>query len=245
MRNIKLVIEYDGTRYKGWQRQAENDLTIQGKIEDVLSKMSGETIEIIGSGRTDGGVHAIGQVANFRIRSEMKIEDIIDYCYRYLPEDIVVKSGEMVSENFHSRYNAISKTYLYRIWYNKRHDVFNRKYCYHIDKQLDVDSMRNAASYLIGKHDFRSFTSLKSKKKSTVREIYNISIIHSQSNLDIEIKGNGFLQNMVRIIIGTLIEIGLGNLGAEEIKKILDNKDRGYAGPTAPARGLFLKEVQY
>lgn len=245
MRNIKLIIEYDGSRYRGWQKQKESDITIQGKIEDVLSRMTGENIEINGSGRTDAGVHALNQVANFKTNTSMALNEIADYCYKYLPEDIVVKSVIDASEMFHSRYNAIRKTYLYRICYRKYHEVFNRKYSYHIEKQPDIDAMREAAQFLIGEHDFKSFTSLKSKKKSTVREIYSIDITKDQGYLDILIEGNGFLQSMVRIIVGTLIEVGFGNIEVNGVKEILGGKDRILAGPTAPAQGLFLKEVKY
>lgn len=246
MKNIKMVIEYDGGRYRGWQRQKESDATtIQGKIEDVLSRMTGEHVEIIGSGRTDAGVHAVGQVANFRTNSDFSMEELLDYCYRYLPEDIGVKNCVEVGENFHARYNATSKTYVYKICYNKRHDVFNRKYSYHVEKELDVEKMRIATESLIGKHDFKSFTSLKSKKKSTVREIYAINIMDKNGYLELELTGNGFLQNMVRIIVGTLLEVGLGNIEVNDIKEMLDKRDRELAGPTAPAQGLFLKDVKY
>lgn len=245
MRNIKLIIEYDGSRYKGWQKQKETDITIQGKIEDVLSRMTEETIEINGSGRTDAGVHALNQVANFKTNTSMTPIEILDYCYKYLPDDIVVKNALEASEMFHARYNATRKAYLYRICYRKFHEVFNRKYSYHIEKHPDIEAMIEGAQFLIGEHDFKSFTSLKSKKKPTIREIYSIDITKEQGYLDILIEGNGFLQSMVRIIVGTLLEVGFGNIGANEVEEILGKKDRIFAGPTAPAQGLFLKEVKY
>lgn len=245
MRNIKMVIEYDGGKYKGWQRQKSSEITIQGKLEDVLSRMTEEQIEIVGSGRTDAGVHAMNQIANFWTKSNMALDLMVEYCYKYLPEDIVVKSAEEVPELFHSRYNAVTKTYLYRICYRKHHDVFDRKYSYHIDKQPNIEEMVKGAELLCGEHDFQSFTSLKTKKKSTVRKIASIDITKKLGYLEITLTGNGFLQSMVRIIVGTLLEIGYGNMKASDIKEILKKRDRSQAGPPAPAHGLFLKEVNY
>ena len=165
MRNIKMTIRYDGSRYKGFQRLKDNNMTIQGKIEDVLSKIVNENIEIIGSGRTDMGVHAYGQVANFKTNSNLSIEKMKSYLYEYLPEDIVITNIEEVSERFHSRYNAKSKVYLYKIYNNKFHDPFLRKYTTHIAKNLDIELMKEASKYFIGEHDFTSFASSKSKKK--------------------------------------------------------------------------------
>ncbi len=245
MRNIKIVIEYDGTKYKGWQRLGDSDNTIQHKIETVLSKMAGENIEITASGRTDAGVHATNQVANFRTESTMPTHKMRSYCYEYLPEDIVVKTVEEVDLNFHARYNAKVKKYVYNICNNKAHNVFNRKYEYHIPQPLNVEKMRKAAEYLIGEHDFQSFTTLKTKKKSTVRDIYTINIVSEDGNIEISIQGNGFMKNMVRLIVGTLIEVGLGERPADGINDILDKKERKYSGHIAPAKGLFLEEVNY
>lgn len=245
MRNIKIIIEYDGTKYRGWQRQSDSDSTIQGRIEGVLRKMTGEPIEIIGSGRTDAGVHAFNQIANFRTDSDFSLNEIVDYCYKYLPEDIVVKGAEDVCQEFHARFSAVKKVYVYKICNRKHHEVFNRKFAYHIDKQLNINEMERAAGLLVGEHDFKSFTSLKSKKKSTVRELYSIEINKKQGYIDIVLTGNGFLQSMVRIIVGTLIEVGLGNIKANSINEILSAKDRSKAGPTAPPNALFLKEVTY
>ncbi|MDP4145708.1 MAG: tRNA pseudouridine(38-40) synthase TruA [Bacillota bacterium] len=245
MRNITLSIQYDGTNYKGWQRLGDSDKTIQGKLENVLTKMTNEEIEIIGSGRTDAGVHALNQVANFKTNSAITLKEILEYTAHYLPEDIVVKSAVEASENFHSRYNAKRKIYLYRICNNLQHNVFERKYVYHITEPLDRTAMKEAASILVGQHDFRSFTSLKSKKKSTVREIYSIDIIDNKDEMQIIYDGNGFLHNMVRIITGTLIEIGKDKLKVSELRNILNSKDRSCAGYTAPPKGLFLKDVLY
>jgi len=245
MRNIKIVIEYDGTRYKGWQRLGDSDNTVQHRIETVLSKMAGENIEITASGRTDAGVHATNQVANFRTDCTMSEHKMRSYCYEYLPEDIVVKSVEEVDLNFHARYNVKVKKYVYNICNNKAHDVFTRKYAYHIPQPLNIEKMRKASEILIGEHDFQSFTTLKTKKKSTVRNIYTINILNEDGNIEISIQGNGFMKNMVRLIVGTLVEVGLGERTVNEFADILDKKERQYAGHIAPAKGLFLEEVNY
>jgi len=245
MRNIKIVIEYDGTRYKGWQRLGDSDNTLQQRIETVLSKMAGENIEITASGRTDAGVHATNQVANFRTECTMSEHKIRSYCYEYLPEDIVVKSVEEVDPNFHARYHAKVKKYVYNICNNKVHNVFTRKYAYHIPQPLNIEKMRKASEFLIGEHDFQSFTTLKTKKKSTVRTIHTINIVDNDGNIEVSIQGNGFMKNMVRLIVGTLVEVGLGERKVEEIGVILDKKERQYSGHIAPAKGLFLEEVNY
>lgn len=245
MRNIKLIIKYDGSKYKGWQRLKKDDKTIQGKIEKTLSMITDEEIQIIGSGRTDAGVHALGQVANFNTNSNMSITDFHKYLNIYLPQDIVIEKVEEVNERFHSRYNVVSKTYLYKIFNNKYRDPFLRSYSEHINKKLDVDEMIKAANYLVGEHDFSSFRASKSKKKSNVRIIYGIDIIREGKEIEIIVKGNGFLYNMVRIIAGTLIEVGEGKMKSEKIKEILEKKDRKLAGPTASAQGLYLVEVKY
>lgn len=245
MRNFRLNIQYDGARYKGWQKLGDTDKTIQGKIEKVLGELTGENIELIGSGRTDAGVHALGQVANFHTMKKLSSEEIIEYCYRYLPEDIVVTDIEEVDKQFHARYNAKGKKYLYKIWNHKFHSPFMRKYAYHIPEVLDIELMKKAASYLIGEHDFSSFSSLKNKKKSKVREIYSIDIIIEGNTIDVLFYGNGFLYNMVRIICGTLIEVGLGKVIPEHVRYVLDMKDRSLAGPTVPSNGLVLYSVEY
>ncbi|AGA67750.1 pseudouridylate synthase I [Desulfitobacterium dichloroeliminans LMG P-21439] len=244
MRNFKMTISYDGSRYKGWQKQKETDLTIQGKLEAVLSKMTGEEILVVGCGRTDSGVHAENYIANFHTKSTWKNEAILYYLYEFLPEDIVVKSIELVDERFHARYNVKSKTYVYKINTNRFRNVFERKYSYHIPEPLDLIEMRKAAQVLVGTHDFQSFN-MKPGKKSTVRTIHSINIAENGDHLEIEVNGDGLLWNMVRIIVGSLIEAGRGKLNPSEIEKVLQEKKRWEAGPIAQAKGLFLREVQY
>lgn len=245
MRNLKMSIQYDGSRYKGWQKQKNDAVTIQDKLENVLSKMTGEDIQVIGCGRTDAGVHAENYVANFHTDCQFKIETMMDYLYEFLPEDIVVKSIKDTSERFHARYNVKSKTYVYRINNNKFRNVFNRKYVYHTDEELDLGQMRDAAEVLIGTHDFQSFTSLKPNTKPTVRTINYIKITEDNGMIEIEVNGNGFLLNMVRIITGTLLEVGKGELKPKDVERILNEKKRAEAGPIAQAKGLCLKDVQY
>ncbi|MCC0629332.1 MULTISPECIES: tRNA pseudouridine(38-40) synthase TruA [unclassified Clostridioides] len=245
MRNIKMIVAYDGSRYKGYQKLGDNNMTIQEKLETVLSKMTNETVEIIGSGRTDMGAHARGQVINFRTNCMDSVDKIQKYLYEYLPEDIVVKAVEEVDERFHSRYNVKSKTYMYRIDNNKYHNPFIRRYATHVSKKLDLDRMRKASEYLIGEHDFTSFASSKSKKKSNVREIYSINIKEDDNIVEIYIEGNGFLYNMVRIIVGALMDVGLKRIAPQDIKYMLESKDRSQSSDTAPAKGLCLWKVRY
>ena len=245
MRNIKMIVQYDGSNFKGFQRLKDNDNTIQGKIEDVLSKLTEEKIEIVASGRTDMGVHALGQVVNFKTNSTKSVEKIQKYLYKYLPESIVVTKIEEVDERFHSRYNAKSKIYMYRIDNNEFHNPFNRKYTYHLDKKLDIEKMQEASQYLIGEHDFSSFASSRSKKKSHVRKIEYIKIQEKNKFIEIYVKADGFLYNMVRIIVGTLIDAGLNKIKPEDVKDMLESKNRTAASDTAPAKGLYLLDVQY
>lgn len=245
MRNLKMSIEYDGSRYKGWQKQKEGIPTIQEKIENVLSKMAEEDIQVIGCGRTDSGVHAENYIANFHTNCMFSIDTMLNYLYEFLPEDIVVKSMKDTTERFHARYNVKSKTYVYRINNNKFRSVFNRKYVYHMDCELNLDEMRNAAKVLIGTHDFQSFTSLKPKTKSTLRTINYINITENHGMIEVEVNGNSFLLNMVRIIVGTLLDVGKGDLKPTDVEKILNEKKRSEAGPMAQAKGLFLKSIQY
>lgn len=245
MRNLKLVIAYEGTRYRGWQKQKDVEATIQGKIEKVLSKMTGEDIQVIGCGRTDSGVHAENYIANFHTECNWTIEAMLDYLYEFLPEDIVVKTMKDTNERFHARYNVKAKTYVYRINNNNYRNVFKRKYEYHTTEQLDLEKMKAGAEYLLGTHDFQSFTSLKHNTKPTVKTINYININEDKGFIEIEVNGNGFLLNMVRIIVGTLLEIGKGELEPSEMEKILEEKRRAEAGPIAQAKGLALKEVQY
>ena len=243
--NYRFDIQYDGTRYGGWQRQKTTDNTIQGKIEEVLFRMTGSPVLIQGAGRTDAGVHALGQVANGHFDSRMSCEEICDYMNHYLPEDIEILRVSQVSERFHSRLNAREKLYRYRIGIGSHKNVFERKYLCPLHETYDVEAMEEAAGYLTGTHDFRSFCANKKMKKSTVRTIYEIRITELPKELQIDYRGDGFLYNMVRILTGTLIEIGRGSRKPEEIQAILEGRDRGLDGFTAPARGLTLVEVGY
>ena len=245
MRNIKLTIEYDGKRYSGWQRLGDDDKTIQGKIEKVLHQMTNEEIEIIGSGRTDAGTHARGQVANFKTNTEIGLAEMIDFMNRYLPRDIVIKRIEEMPERFHSRYNAVGKKYSYYVWNNAIPSVFARNTSFHCPQPLDLEKMQQAAEKLIGTHDFIGFSALKKSKKSTVRTIDEITITPEGDLLRFTFKGNGFLHKMVRILTGTLIAIGDGTLPPEVIDQVLADKVRQAAGETVPSHGLFLDEVYY
>lgn len=247
MRNIRLIIEYDGSRYQGWQRLGgdSNKNTIQGKLETVLSKMTKEDIKIIGSGRTDAGVHAYGQVANFHTDTSFSCQQIKEYLTKYLPSDIGILKVEEAGERFHSRLNAKSKTYLYRIAIPDVPNVFEHKYLWKFPEPLDISRMKKAADYYIGSHDFKGFSSIKKTKKSTIREIYSVSIQQTEREIQIIYQGNGFLHNMVRILTGTLVEIGQGTMNPEDILEVYQTKDRKNAGMTAPPQGLFLVKVEY
>lgn len=245
MRNIKLLIAYDGSRYNGWQKQQNTENTIQGKLETLLSKMTGETVEIHGSGRTDAGVHAKGQVANFHTDTKMTTEEIKEYMNEYLPMDIAVLEVRDAAERFHSRLNVKRKTYCYHIWNSSVPNVFARKYSYQVPEALDIEAMEKAASYLLGTHDFKSFCARKKMKKSTVRMLESIQFKKEGAMLQITYKGNGFLYNMVRILTGTLIEVGKGERQPEEMKEILESQKRENAGFTAPPQGLFMEKVEY
>lgn len=242
--NYRLIIQYDGTRYAGWQRQVTARDTIQGKIEDVLGRMTGEKVEISGAGRTDAGVHARGQVANVHLPEGRSAEEIRDYLNAYLPEDICVTEVSEVSERFHSRLNAGAKTYLYRISTDSIKNVFERRYIYDLNESLDVERMKEAAAYLIGEHDFQSFCA-KKMKKSTVRQLYSIEFKERKGELQIFYRGSGFLYNMVRILTGTLIEVGRHERTPESVAEVLRAKERAKAGYTAPAKGLCLVRVEY
>lgn len=245
LRNIKLIIEYDGGRYKGWQRLEAAEATIQGKLEEVISKMLNTDTEIIGSGRTDAGAHARMQVANFHTSSNMTIEEMRSYINHYLPQDIVVKGIEEVEERFHSRYNVKSKAYIYQIWNSSIPSAFQRKYSLHIPVVLNISEMKKAAEKLTGTHDFIAFSSVKKTNKSTVRTISEIKIERVNEMVLIRVEGDGFLYNMVRIIVGTLIEVGLGRKAPEYIDSIFKAGKRLEAGQTVAAQGLFLQKVNY
>ncbi len=243
--NYKLTLQYDGSRYDGWQKQGNTDNTIQGKLETVLSRFAGAPVELHGAGRTDAGVHAEAQVASFRLPSPIPAEEIEAYLARYLPEDIAVVSLVEAPERFHARLNAKGKVYRYSIRLSAHPDVFRRKYQYRISAPLDISAMKKAASALTGCHDFRAFCSNKRYKKSTVRTVYSIDIELNGNDLSISYHGDGFLYNMVRILTGTLIEVGLGERNPDDMADILASLDRTKAGKTAPAQGLCLVKVEY
>ncbi len=244
MRNFKITVQYDGAKYNGWQRQGNTQNTIQERFENVLFKMCGRAVEIFASGRTDAGVHAGGQVANFKCDTEMSCAEVQAYMNKYLPTDIRVLKTEEADERFHSRLNAVSKTYVYRIAYEKP-DVFSRKYVFAADKKPGVEKMQKAAEKLLGRHDFKGFSSVGRTKKSTVRTINFVDIFEENGVISIKINGNGFLYNMVRIISGTLYEIGIGKLDISVIDKVFEAQNRELAGVTLPASGLILEEVFY
>ncbi len=244
-----MIIQYDGTRYKGWQKQnikGTSVVTIQDKLEKLLSKMTKEEIQVIGCGRTDSGVHAKNYVANFKTNSNLKIEEMMEYTKMYLPEDISIKSMKDVSDRFHSRLNVLSKTYIYTIDNNSYPNVFMRKYATYIEGKLNVEKMIEASKIFLGTHDFQSFTSLKAKNgKSTIRKINYINIEKNDDIITLEFNGNGFLLNMVRILTGTLIKVGKGELTLNEVENILEAKKRNQACEKAKAKGLCLYSVQY
>ena len=247
MQNFKFTIEYEGTRYNGWQRLKDNDNTIQGKLETVLSRMTESRVQLTGAGRMDAGVHARAQVANAFLDTDMGDEEIRRYMNRYLPEDIRILSVERVGERFHSRFSAVEKLYCYYISTGEKPSVFERKYLYHIDGMPDIDSMKRAADLLSGRHDFRSFCGNRHMKKSTVREIRSIDIDFDEKKeiIKISYRGDGFLQYMIRIITGTLLEVGSGRRSPEDMTRVLEAKNREAAGYTAPPGGLFLEEIRF
>ena len=244
MRNLRLDICYDGTRYKGWQRLAGEDNTIQGKLEQALSRILGETVEVSGSGRTDAGAHALGQVANFHCHSAMNCGEILSQLRRYLPEDIGIYSCQEVPDRFHARLNAKCKTYRCRIWNSDSPCVFNRKYVYIRPEELDVDAMRRAAAHFLGEHDFSAFCANRNFKKSTMRRIDSFTIERTGEEIHFAVTGNGFLYNMVRIMVGTLLEVGMRERTGDSIPLLFGEK-REKAGVLVPAQGLCLMGVEY
>ena len=244
MRNYKLTIAYDGSRYQGWQRQATTDNTIQHILEWSIGRLVGYRVQVDGSGRTDSGVHARGQVASVKLSKLYDVDDLKDALNRCLPEDIRILQVELVRSNFHARKSAKGKKYEYYIDCREKPDVFSRRYCYHYPAELDIEAMRDAVKYLIGVKDFSAFTDNK-ETNDTVRRIYNIKIVKSGDKIRITYYGSGFLYHMVRILTGTLIEIGAGKRDASKIPVVIASEDRSLAGFLAPARGLFLRKVYY
>ena len=246
-KNYKFKIMFDGTRFYGWEHQPNTDMTIQGKIETVLTKMvnSDKTIEVIGCGRTDTGVHAKAMIANAFLDTDMSVDDIRDYMNRYLPDDICILEVKEASDRFHSRYNAIGKTYCYTCYVGPLKPVFDRKYVYVLDEMPDITKMQQAAEHLMGEHDFASFCSNPRMKKSTVRIVDTIQISRKGQYINFTYHGTGFLQHMVRILTGTLLEVGLGKREVHSIPELIDAKNRSLAGFTAPACGLCMMQADY
>lgn len=245
MKNYRMKIQYDGTRYRGWQRQTGREDTIQGKLETVLSRLNNAPAAIDGAGRTDAGVHAGCQVANVHLEKAWSPEELRDKLNEYLPEDIRILEVAEAGGRFHSRLNATGKVYEYHLIKKGCCNVFARKYSWQMTEDLDVERMRSAAEELVGQHDFRGFCSRASKKKSTIRRIDRVEIRETEDSIYLRFEGNGFLYNMVRILTGTLVEIGTGAREPGSIREILEEGSRGLAGETAPARGLTLLSVRY
>lgn len=245
MPNYSFIVSYDGSRYEGWQRQNRTKETIQGKIENALETLTGESVQVIGAGRTDAGVHAMGQCANVHLSVKLPIEKLQDEMNRLLPDDIGISYMKEAGERFHSRFSAKGKFYRYRIRIGSDKNVFERRYVWQLGERLDTQSMEKAAHFLEGTHDFTSFCGNKHMKKSAIRTIEEISIHRSEGELLIDFVGDGFLQNMIRILVGTLVEVGEGKREAGSMPSLLDAKDRSKAGFTAPATGLCLMKVFY
>lgn len=245
MNNYRLELCYDGTRYNGWQKLGNTENTIQNKVETALSGILEQSVEVSASGRTDAGVHAKMQVCSFRAETEMSCEQVLKELRRYLPADIGALQLLPAEPGFHARYNCAGKKYVYRIWTSAAPNVFERNYVYPYAETLNAEEMRKAAVLLCGKHDFSAFTSSKKSKKSTVRTIREITVSEYPEEIRISASGDGFLYNMVRIITGTLIEVGSGKRSPDSITEILNSGVRENAGFTAPAKGLCLEEVYY
>ena len=244
MRNIKLTIEYDGKKFGGWQKQPTK-LNVQGEIENAIKEITGEEVELNASGRTDSGVHSLGQVANFKTDSNIEIEKIPYAINSKLKKSIVIKKAEEVDENFHARYSCKGKKYRYIINNSSQGTAIYRDLEYHIPQKLDIEEMKKAIKYFEGEHDFKGFRASGTSSKNSVREIYKAEIKQEEDRVIIELTGNGFMYNMVRIIAGTLVDVGLGKIKEEEIPEIINSKDRKKAGKTLPAHGLYLVEVYY
>jgi len=245
LHNIKLVLAYDGSRYHGWQRQP-NGITVQEVIEEKIQMMAGDAVTLIASGRTDAGVHAVNQVCHFKTRSPIEPSALIKALNSLLPDDILVVHAEYVSSDFHARYDAKTKTYEYRILNRAEPDIFQRQYEWHIRNPLDVEEMRKCMNLLAGTHDFSSFKSSGSGNMNPVRSVLNAGIYGPErGRLRVDIEADGFLRHMVRNIVGTLVEVGLGKITSSGFKDIMESRDRSLAGVKAPPQGLFLVKVRY
>ena len=245
MRNFRLCLCYDGSRYRGWQKQGNTPGTIQEKLETLLSRLLEQPVELNASGRTDAGVHARRQTCSFRADTELSCRELLALIQRHLPEDIGALSLSEADPRFHARLSCREKTYVYYIWNSPAPNVFRRRYSCTWSEALDTAAMEQAAALLLGRHDFRSFCSVTKTKKSTVRELRDIRITRQGKLLCLRFTGSGFLYNMVRILVGTLLEVGSGQRSAADMSRILDARDRQAAGFTAPAQGLFLWEQKY
>ncbi len=244
MRNIRLLIEYDGTNYAGWQIQ-KNAKSLQGTLESALRRITCEKVKLFSCGRTDSGVHAQGHVANFKADSKISLINLQRGLNSVLPKDIVIKKAEEVPLDFNSRYDAKSKVYRYTILNRLYPAALYRNYFHYVPYKLELNTMRREAKHLLGRHDFKSFQAADRKERSSVRTIKKLNIKRKSDFIEIEIEADGFLYNMVRNIVGTLIEIGRGRFQVGSMKKILKAKNRETAGPTAPAKGLCLVRVKY
>ena len=244
-RNFRLTLCYDGTRYRGWQRQGNTDNTIQARMEGLLSRMLKQPVELAASGRTDAGVHARHQVCSFKADTNYDTKIMLTELRKYLPEDIGASALEEAPPRFHARLNCREKTYVYRVWNSEEPNVFERRYLYMYPAALELDAMREAAALLLGEHDFSAFCSNKHMKKSAVRELKAVEIERLGGEVRLTFTGSGFLYNMVRILTGTLLEVGSGQRSAESVRETLQSKNRVLAGFTAPPQGLFLWELCY
>lgn len=244
MQTLSMRIQYDGSGYHGWQRQSRMK-SVQQTLERTLSKVFNQTIEIDGSGRTDAGVHALGQCISFKVNLTMPIENVKFVVNRRLPKDVYVESVTLQPDDFHARYCAIGKTYVYKIYTDQARNPFLDKYAFHIDHALDVTAIREAMRRFIGTYDFKTFMASGSSTENTVRTIYRFDLEVSENTFEFTITGNGFLYNMVRIIIGSLIHVGTGKINASDIPSIIASGDRNRAKYTVPAHGLYLKNVYY
>ncbi len=244
MKRVKLTVAYDGTGYCGWQIQP-NGITVEEVLNKALRKLTGEEITVMGASRTDSGVHAMGNVAVFDTNTSIPAERIAMALNQRLPEDITIVKSEEVSADFHPRYGDIKKTYEYHIVNTRMPMPTKRLYNYFVSYDLDIEKMREAAGYLVGEHDFVSFCNVRTDVENTVRTVYALDVLQQGDEITVRITGNGFLYNMVRIIVGTLIRVGRGFYEPEEVKEILEAKKRTAAGVTAPPQGLFLMEIEY